>query len=321
MPLRDAIQHWDRPVILYEVIPPLESADDERVDETAHRVRDLIDDRPVDAINIPEVREESRNGDRPASRFKPRRDPRAFGVAVRDALADGTDILVNHPSVHAPGPAFRTWLDATLDEHEIPNIVLVGGESHDIDYPGPGPVDAARIARDHRGDEPLLGGITIPTRRREGDRDEPARLVAKADAGIDFFTSQVVYEPASTKRLLHDYAAACAIQRKEPRPIFLSFAPVTARKDANFLRWLGVEFPKSTEEWILDANGDAADRSTRVAENVLREILDYVARRNLPVPIGLNVEHVMHYNLDAAARLLDRLVDVAATPALGATTT
>lgn len=321
MPLRDALTDWDHPVILYEVIPPLEAADDERVHQTARRVRDLVADRPVDAINIPEVREESRNGDRPASDFKPRRDPRAFGAAVRRAVGDATDILVNHPAVHAPEQQLRAWLDETLDDYEIPNIVLVGGESHDVDYPGPGPVDAARIVREHRGGDALLGGITIPTRRREGDRDEPRRLVAKGEGGLEFFTSQVVYEPDATKRLLRDYAAHCRDVGHDPRPIFLSFAPVTARKDANFLRWLGVELPEDTEEWILGVNGDAADRSFDVAETVLKEILDYARRRRLDVPIGLNIEHVMHYNLDAAARLLDRLAplvranDVAAATA------
>lgn len=323
MTLRDAIRTWDQPVILYEVIPPLESAADERVDATADRVRDLIADRPVDAINIPEVRDENRNGDRPASNFKPRRDPRAFGAAVRRASHTQTHILVNHPAVHAPEADLRRWLDRTLDEFEIPNIVLVGGESHDIHYTGPGPVDAARIARDHRGAKPLLGGITIPTRRRKGDRDEPHRLRAKGGAGIDFFTSQVIYEPESTKRLLGDYASLCADTGHTPRPIFLSFAPVTTRKDANFLRWLGVDLPDATADWILSANGDAADRSFRVAKNVLTDILDYAKRRHIPVPIGLNVEHVMHYNLDAAARLLDELAppvgrqDVAARTASG----
>lgn len=310
MTLRHAIDEWDRPIVLYEVIPPLEEASGRRIRETAERVRHLIADRHVDAVNIPEVREESRNGDRPASDFRPRQDPRAFGRAVRDVLTNGTEIVVNHPTVHAPDAALRDWIDETLDEFGMSNVVLVGGESSDIDYPGPGPVAAAAVARDHRRDDILLGGITIPTRRRDGPADEPERLVEKARAGIEFFTSQVIYEAESTKRLLHDYAARCDEAAVAPRPIFLSFAPITARKDANFLRWLGAEIPPATEQWILDANGQAADRSFRVAEGILEDVQAYVRRRDLDVPIGVNVEHVMHYNLDASGHLLERLAGV-----------
>ncbi|HVL87755.1 MAG TPA: hypothetical protein VM681_07120 [Candidatus Thermoplasmatota archaeon] len=311
MALSKRVREWEEPVTLYEIIPPPESAPEEEVVDMAAFIRTLLHEHRVDAVNIPEVRNETRGGAR-LGRFLQKMDPREFGRHLRKASGEAWDIVVNHSPVHEPPETEAKWFEETYADGYT-DIVLVGGESSKIRYPGPSVNEAARLAREvasrafpNDGSRVLLGGITLPDRRRR-ELDEPERLLAKQRAGLDFFTSQVLFEPESAKALLHDYDLLCRREREEPRPVFLSFAPVTGRKDVEFLEWLGVTIPNHAREWILGTGGRAIDRGARVAEHAFREILRYAHSRELRVPIGLNVEHVMRYNLDASEVLLDRL--------------
>ncbi|MDX1612537.1 MAG: hypothetical protein R3185_09210 [Candidatus Thermoplasmatota archaeon] len=311
MTFAELLRTWPRPLVLYEVIPPPRSAPREEVADTAEFVATLLADQPVDAINVPDVRNESRQGNRQAA-FMQKLEPRQFARSLQDVFQDGADLIVNHGTVYEPESAQRDWLKDTFTKFNLPNLVLVGGESSNVDYPGPSVGACARLAREvgqETGTDPALGGITIPTRRR-ATFDEPERMLAKIEAGIEFFTSQVIFEAESSCRLLADYDAACEQAGVKPAPIFLSFAPITGRKDLGFLTWLGVEVPGTVEAWVLDTRGHALERSVRVAEHVLHEILRFADRQDLSVPIGINVEHVMRYNFEASEVLLDHLTSL-----------
>lgn len=305
------LRAWEEPMVLYEVIPPNRSAPREEVADQATYISTLLADQRIDAINIPEIRNEERNGNRVAG-FMEKHDPRNFGMTIQDLFEGDVDLVVNHAVVYEDAEDQDTWFSATFEKFGIPNLVLVGGESSTVDYPGPSVGDATEQARrvaERTGTEACLGAITIPTRRREGF-DEPDRMLAKQAHGTEFFTSQVIYEGDSSRSLLRDYDAACKEAGVDPVPVFLSFAPITGRKDARFLEWLGVTIPDSAREWILATHANPLDRSVRVAEHLLRDILDYVDRRDLDVPVGINVEHIMRYNFDASEILLDRLTSL-----------
>ncbi len=311
MSFADRLRAWDEPLVLYEVIPPHRSAPREEVADAATFLGHLLADHDVDAINIPEIRNESRNGNR-LSGFLKKEDPRVFGKTLGDVFQGDTELVVNHSPVYAPPEVEVDWWDATFQDFQIPNIVVVGGESSDVDYPGPTVGEGAQLARKvgkRHGVDPCLGAITIPTRRRS-DLDEPERMVKKISQGVEFFTSQVIYESHSTRDLLTDYRDACDDAGLQPAPVFLSFAPITGRKDAKFLEWLGVQIPESTREWILDPTSRPLDRSVRIAEYALREVLDHVDRHSLDVPVGINVEHIMRYNFEASEVLLERLTSL-----------
>ncbi|MGQ0535993.1 MAG: hypothetical protein ACT4PT_07960 [Methanobacteriota archaeon] len=299
------------PSILYEVIPPPQSAPREEVVDIAVFVKTLLSEHRIDAINIPEVRDESGKTAR-VGRFMAKSEPRQFGAILHDLVGSDVEVIANRCVAYEPSPEQEEWFEVTYAKFGVRGVVLVGPESSKDPIVGPSVAEGARLARGvaervlGAPDAVAVGAITIPTRRRP-DFDEPERLVAKAAAGVEFFTSQVIFEPDSTKRLLSDYDALCKRQGVEPKPIFLSFAPVTGRKDAEFLAWLGAKVPAPTLQWILDAPRGATERSARVAEHVLREILVHAHERGLSVPIGLNVEHVMRYNVDASEILLDRL--------------
>ena len=73
-------------------------------------------------------------------------------------------------------------------DYGIRNLILVGGESHGIQYPGPSVSEAASLAA-QEGREFLLGGITIPSRSREMER-----IRQKYQHGLRFFTTQVLLD-------------------------------------------------------------------------------------------------------------------------------
>ncbi len=308
MTFAEKLRAWNEPLVLYEVIPPDQSAPREEIADQAAYITNLLTDHDIDAINIPEIRNEERNGNRKAG-FMEKYDPRQFGKIIQDISTHDTEIITNHVIAHAPPKEQQAWFHTTYTTFDIPNLILVGGETSTINYPGPTVPQAAQLAQQTANDtntNACLGGITIPTRRRD-TLDEPQRMIQKQNHGIEYFTSQVIYEAQSTQQLLTDYHHACQQTNTQPAPIFLSFAPITGKKDARFLEWLGVNIPKPAKQWIHAPHARPLERSTRIAEHTLRDILTHAHDHNLNIPLGINVEHIMRYNFEASEILLQNL--------------
>lgn len=288
MSLRDKIRDTGQPVILYELIPPKVGAPAELESQLAV-VRDL--DGTVDAINIPEIIEESRPGDR-RSRLPERIEPRVFAKAIQESA--GVEAIVNRVTVKETAKTQRDWMKETYEEYGVRNLVLVGGESAAAEYPGPSVGKAADIAST-AGLDFFLGGITIPSRSREA-----ARVRRKYDHGLRFFTTQVLFDPNDTVDLLQ------ALNGLDVR-IFLSFAPVINMQDVEFLGWLGVDVPQNVAWAIEQAGGphQAAEKSIALASGILTDVFD-----NLPLhppAIGMNVEQITRRTHAAAKRMLAEL--------------
>ncbi len=328
MRFRDKINDPDRPVVVYEMIPPLLGAGPEEIRARVERLRPLVTDLEIDAINLPEIRDENRGGPR-RTHFRPRMEPRAFGRGVHHAYQEqGLAVIVNRCVVYTHWQNQQRWLIRSWREFGVQNLVIVGGESSQVTYPGPSVTEAADLVTgflnrgfERVGDgrrEPLeiatdicCGGITIPTRRKADPAwDEPNRLVEKARHGVEFFTSQVIYEGESTRRLLVDYERLCLKTGTRPRRILLSFAPISGERDLSFLEWLGVEIPEGVRKYILGSGKGATSRSIEVAGRVLEEILEFVAKQELSVPVGLNIEYILVRNFDVSVEMVEELSNI-----------
>ncbi len=285
-------------MLLYTVIPPPVGTPPEGVWTCAEHVHELALEAGLDAVNIPEVRNEvTRPGPRTV-RFVPKIEPRRFAKIIQTGFRRPLEAIVDRGIVYTHWANQRRWLCRTYKEFGVRTLVLVGGESSRIRYPGPGVVEAAsRIRRELKpqGVDFFLGGITIPQRR-----NEPERLIQKAQAGLEFFTSQVLYESKTARRMLRAYDRRCRELGIEPKRVFLSFAPVSSQRDLEFLKWLGVEIPEAVEKEILNGWIGTAWRSIKVAERVLGEILAFARDEKLSVPLGINVEHVMKHNFEVS---------------------
>lgn len=290
MNLEDKILNPSLPVTFFEMVPP--PADKPQgVDAALEEVREIRNF--VDAVNLPEIHDESRGAER-RSKFVSRVEPRLLGSRIFREL--NLEVVLNRVVVHEPHQ--DRWFRNTYEEYGIRHVILVGGESSKIPYPGPTVLEAAEQVRS-TGLPASLGGISIPSRAHEAER-----IRRKAAAGLSFFTTQVLFDSNDIVALIQ------RLNGLEAR-MFLSFAPVSHVRDIEFLRWLWADVPADLDRFLL-----GSEKSSRAAEACLERSLDLAQRilmnvfDNLPPDppaIGLNVEHINRRNFAAAVQMLDRL--------------
>ena len=297
MRIKDKIKRPRRPVVAYEILPPREK--DGTLNSYAENISSLLSQTHIDAINIPEVRDEVARGERPIKN-QVRAEPREFGRLLQDIV--GIEAIVNRVVVHQNIEKEMKWLEETNVKYEIENLITVGGESRDIRYPGPTVNQALNAISQNDSLNLLCGGISIPSREKES-----LRLIKKSENGSEFFTTQVLYDASKVIKMITHYQKRCDDKNTFPRRVLLSFAPVSSEKNIKFLKWLGVEIPKKTEESLLKDNARMSEKSMEITINVLNEILNHLEKNKIKVPIGLNVEHIMSYNFQASIEMLQEL--------------
>ena len=303
MRIRDKVKKPQRPVVAYEILPPREK--DGTLNSYAETISSLLSQTHIDAINIPDVHDEIGRGDRPVTNQK-RGEPREFGMLLQDIV--GIEAIINRVVVHESYDEQIRWIDETNTTYEIENMIIVGGESSKVDYPGPSVNEMLQtIARGYNsnGGDIFCGGIAIPSRK-----DESKNLIRKSEYGSEFFTTQVLYNAENIIKMINNYQSRCNELDTFPRRILLSFAPVSSQKNIEFLKWLGVEIPVDTERYLKGRPGSMTERSLDVAVEVLNEVLDFITVNNLKVPVGLNVEHIMSYNFQSSVEMLQELARI-----------
>lgn len=292
-------------VILYEFLPPPISLSRKDLHTSIELFANVLPNYHVDAINIPEVREETRSG----NRLEPsivKIEPRV--VCKHFQKYSNCDVIVNRPIVYHKWEEQKKWLSESYKTYNIRNFVFVGGESSEVSYPGPSVTDAAKIVSNGLSKELphiFLGGISIPNRKNEAKR-----VAKKADSGIDFFTTQVLYESNAFKKFLKEYWKLCEKGKTNPKMIFLSFAPAITPNDLQLLQWLGVNIPKTTVRELNLGWLGMGFRSMEVCQKLLTDILKFVKKEKISVPLGLNIEHISRHNFELSFLLLQKLSDI-----------
>lgn len=291
MNLRDKLLNPSIPLTFFEIVPPA-AGKPGAIEATVAEVKKVRDF--VDAINLPEIHDESRGAER-THRFVARVEPRVLGARILKDLS--TEIVINRVVVHDRDS--ERWFRETHEKFGIHHVVLVGGESAETQYPGPSPMEAAAVVRS-AGLPISLGGITIPSRPNEADR-----IRSKNAAGISFFTSQILFDSNDIVWLIQ------RLNGVEAR-VFLSFAPVSHPRDLEFLRWLGADIPQNLDRFLLQGEAGSTEscfeRSLDLAQRILMDVFDNLPPD--PPPIGLNVEHINQRNFSSAVRMLERLGDL-----------
>ena len=290
MSLRAKLHNPAAPLIFYEIIPPA-LADDDELNDRLKLVAEVAG--LVDVINIPEIREEVARGPR-STKLRARMEPREFARAIRDKYQ--LETVVNRVTVHDHAEIQTAWLQECAAKFGVQDLILVGGESANFTYAGPTVPQTARMARAANPGF-SLGGITIPSRKSEAER-----VLAKLDAGIEFFTTQVLLESAHTIALLQ------ALEGVKTR-LILSFTPLSHPRDLAFLEWLGVSIPQNVAERFShgDEPEQAVKRSIALAKVILEEVCEFVTPRS--PAIGIQVERITKRNSAAALEMLKQLAD------------
>lgn len=306
--------------IFFELIPPEKGNKEKRLQQHTECVDYLLGEIEVDAFNLPEIQDESPKGENGKRRnpHKERISPRSY---VRNlSQRYDAEFIINRVIVKQPHEVQEEWLLETHNEFDIQNVILVGGESSKIQYPGPSVPDGNSLAKDYLNSgrrryaggeiEPTdftIGNICIPTRRKE-DFDEPERMLKKVQTGADFFTSQIIAEAQSPVSLLKDFSNLLIEERQTPPVIFWSFSPIAEKKDVDFLRWLGVHIPSDVEEKILGSD-DPASTSIDLAQRIWEKIHDFNNQLPLPIPMGINISVMGLRNFKNGVDLAKKLIE------------
>ena len=292
-----------RKTVLYEFLPPPKNLSKKDIEKSISTFMSMISKFSIDGVNIPEVREEKRNGQRGASELI-KLEPRIVASYIKKHKM--IDLIINRPVVYLPWDKQKRWLEEVLFDYKIHNIILVGGESSKIKYPGLSVTEtASKIKQDpkYKFKDLILGGITIPTRK-----NEHLRVLQKTNAGIEFFTTQILYESYFIKRFIKKYWQLCLKENIDPKMIFLSFAPISSNRDIELLAWLGVDIPKKVLNLLTTGWVGVGWRSLQVCQDILEDTLNFIKKEKIGVPIGINVEHVSKHNFEISFLLLERLL-------------
>jgi hypothetical protein len=309
--LREKILDVQYPVIFYELLPPqaVTQADLEAYIDCA---LDLLNSTSIkiDAINIPEIHQEDHDSTLRIYNFTPKVNQAYFAQLLEKACYNNLDVIINHCTVYQSWSEQLHWLEKITAHPGQHYCILVGGSSSTIPYPGPSVLDLSSYIQEHYVSRLFCGGIAIQTRRhKDAARDEDQRLIQKYQHGLHFFTTQIIYDAASIKKLLQDYNSLCIKNNISPQRIILSFAPISTRKDLDFLRWLGVVISKDTEKELFKTGIGVGWRSIKIAENILRDILHFIDKEHIKVPLGLNIEHITRHNFEISLIFINKLSD------------
>jgi len=283
--------------MLLEMVPPTHTEGMAGLNKRLTEIQQIQDAIPVHAINIPEIHPESAHGNQ-GSRNKPfeaRMSPREFSRHIHNAT--GLDCIVNHVVVHQPRAALEEWLIESRQSFGIHQVVLVGGERHTIQYPGPGVCEANRMAKSLPQNSPFkVGNICIP-----GRRNEAQRIAQKLDAGADFFTTQVMYEAEHMTALARQLAIADTDIRHTE--FYLSVCPVQSARNIQFLQWLGVHISPSTEAKLLAHKRQMLQTSIDHIQSMWQQLLAAQTPLSHPFTLHLNLCPIGNIRVDTCIQL------------------
>ena len=303
IPLTALLEKLDRGLTgirLYGIAPPKLATDPERLREIAAQQVARLRMLAPDGVVVYDIQDEpGRNGEARPFPFLPTVDPEVYAY---DALAELEIPKIVYRCVGAqPREAFSSWID-TVRAADRRLSVFVGaprGRSH-LGLPLAEAYALARAAPSL-----VLGGIAI-AERHAAKGDEHQRILAKQDGGCRFFITQSVYDAASTKSLLSDYALSLQASARRPAALVLTFSPCGSVRTLEFMKWLGIAFPRWLEN-ELRHSADTLERSIDLCESVFTDVQDYAREKRLP--IGINVESVSirKSEVDASVELFRRL--------------
>ena len=287
---------------LYGIAPPKLASDPERLREIAAQQVARLRVLAPDGLVVYDIQDEpGQNGQARPFPFLPIVDPEEY---AHEALAELAIPKVVYRCVGThPREVFSSWIDTVRAAGERRLSVFVGaprGRSHG---PGLPLADAYALAR--AAPNLIIGGIAI-AERHVAKEDEHQRMLAKQDSGCRFFITQSVYDAASTRSLLSDYALSLQANGRSPAPVVLTFSPCGSVRTLEFMKWLGISFPRWLEN-ELRHSADTLERSIDLCESVFTDVQDYAREKHLP--IGINVESVSirKSEIDASLELYRRL--------------
>jgi hypothetical protein len=287
---------------LYGIAPPKLASEPERLREIAAQQLARLRLLAPDGLVVYDIQDEpGRGGQARPFPFLPTVDPEAY---ANDALAELAIPKVVYRCVGAhPREVLSSWIERVRVADDRRLSVFVGAPRGQSGGPGLPLAEAYALAR--AAPNLVLGGIAI-AERHVVKENEHQRMLAKQDQGCRFFITQAVYDAASTKSLLSDYALSLQASGRSPAPIVLTFSACGSVRTLELMKWLGISFPRWLEN-ELRHSADTLQHSIDLCESVFADVQDYARQKHLP--IGINVESVSirKSEIEASVELYRRL--------------
>ena len=301
--LREKLETGSGFICLYGIAPPRATTDPARLAEIAARHEARFRALDPDGLIVYDIQDEiERTPEARPFPFVATVDPETYAFEHLAGLT--TPKIVYRCVRRMTTGAFTAWATAVGAVGRPEYSVLVGGSSARERGPG---VDLAEAYPLVRRFAPglMLGGIAIAERHhRKGD--EHLRVAQKVGQGCRFFVTQAIYDVSSSKSLLSDYALHVAATGARAAPIILTFAPCGSEKTMEFMKWLGIAFPRWLENELRHAP-DVLERSITLCERTFAELLEFAREKRLPVGINVESVSIRKGEVDASLALFERL--------------
>jgi hypothetical protein len=287
---------------LYGIAPPKLASDPGRTREIAAQQVARLRLLEPDGLVVYDIQDEpGRGGEARPFPFLPTADPEAY---AHDALAELAIPKIVYRCVGAqPREVFSNWIDSVRAAASRRLSVFVGAPRGQSRGPRLPLTEAYALAQ--AAPNLVLGGIAI-AERHFAKEDEHQRMLAKQDQGCRFFITQSVYDAASTKSLLSDYALSLQARGRSPAPVVLTFSPCGSVRTLEFMKWLGIAFPRWLEN-ELRHSADTLERSIDLCESVFSDVQDYAREKRLPIGINIESVSIRKSEIDASVELYRRL--------------
>ncbi len=298
--LVDKIKKCESGIIVYGITPPKKDTSPEKIAEIAARQIERLDSLQVDGLILYDIQDEK-------SRTAVER-PFPF-IETLDAFAYSEQYLAE---LAMPKIIYRAvgkysqdeltdFLTSASTENNLTVFVGAASKSQAVSLS----IHEAYQLKAQVNSELLLGGVTIPE-RHQTKGDEHLRVFNKIEQGCQFFVSQGVYDVNASKNFLSDYYYYGQEHNIPLVPILFTLTPCGSIKTLQFMKWLGISFPKWLENELIHSH-DILEKSIQVSEQNWRELKDFADEKG--IPIGCNIESVAirKVEVDASIELLRRV--------------
>lgn len=298
--LKDKILQKQPGIVLYGMTPPKENTDMQRVHEIAGKHINRIQSLDIDGVVLYDIQDESvRTDEERPFPFLPTFEPQKYSTDFLKGL-DLPKVLFQVVGKHDE-QSLTKWMKTNVNNNDLG--VFIGNSSSS--QSSKITMDKAYELRQNFASEMPVGGVAIPE-RHYAKKDEHLRMVNKVANGASFFTTQAVYNVEASKNMLSEYYYYSKANNLPLVPIMMTFSPCGSKKTMEFMKWLGIHFPKWLKNDLLNSE-DILGASIDTCVRTFKELVDFSLQKG--IPIGANIESVSirKDEIDASVELLENV--------------
>lgn len=301
--LKDKIQNREAGIVLYGMTPPKENTDVQKVKEIAGKHMNRIQSLDIDGVVLYDIQDESaRNEEERPFPFLPTFEPQKYSGDFLSDI-DLPKVLFQVVGKHSEA-SLKNWMQNNINNGDLSVFIGNSSSAQSTDIT----MDTAYDLRKQFAPDMPVGGVAIPE-RHYAKKDEHLRMTQKINQGVSFFTTQAVYNVEASKNMLSEYYYHAKATNQPLVPIMMTFSPCGSKKTMDFMKWLGIHFPK----WLKNDLSNSEDILGASIETCLRtfnELVDFSLKKG--IPIGANIESVSirKDEIDASVELLENVKDI-----------